>query len=104
MSPHRLVLAVSSLRAVPRKARWLLLRVAGVKTDAWNIGHGCLFTGNRVTIGRSTFVNSGCVFDSSASISIGERCAIGPDVMFVSGSHELGTSDRRAGAIFQVPG
>ena len=90
MSLTRLVLTIASLRAVPRKLRWVLLRSVGIDTKSWNIAHGCLFTGSNVSIGRSTFINSGCVFDSSASISIGQRCALGPEVMLLSSSHDWG--------------
>lgn len=103
MIARRAVLALASARGIPRKARWLLLRAAGVHTDAWNIAPGCQFTGSRVTIGRGTFINGGCVFDSSASITIGERCALGLEVMLLSSSHEIGPADRRAGAMTGAP-
>jgi maltose O-acetyltransferase len=103
MHARRAILALASARAIPRKARWLLLRAAGVRTDAWNIAPGCHFTGPRVTIGRGTFINRGCVFDASASVLIGERCAFGLEVMILTSTHDQGPPDRRAGALASAP-
>jgi len=85
-----------------RKLRWLLLRIRGVKTDAWNIGAHCVFSGD-VRIGRGTFVNRECLFDGMAPIRIGPRCAIGMRVMFITSTHEPGTPERRAGALAAKP-
>ena len=35
-------------------------------------------SGRRIRIGSRTYVNRGCIFDSSISLSVGEDCMIGP--------------------------
>lgn len=87
----------------PRKARWLLLRAARVQTRAWNIAPGCYFSGPRITVGRGTFINRGCVFDASSPITIGERCAIGIGVTVLTSTHTIGPPERRAGQLVSRP-
>jgi len=53
-----------------------------------------------VTIGKDTWIGPNCMFYTSdnVGIHIGSKCDIAPEVSFVCGSHELGSSLRRAGA------
>jgi maltose O-acetyltransferase len=99
---RRLLIAFSALPVIPRKLRWLILRGCGIATEAWNIGPGCFFAG-RVQIGRGTYVNRECLFDGMAQIRIGPRCAIGMRAAFITSTHELGTPERRAGALGSRP-
>ena len=56
-------------------------------------GKGYVFIGENTWVGlRSAFYRT-----QLAEIRIGANCDIGPDVAFVSGSHELGNPCRRAG-------
>lgn len=80
--------------------RRFLLRAAGAEIGEGvrvSLGVGIFF--NHLSIGRDTWVGPGTKFYSSpeARISIGARCDIAPEVMFVTGSHEVGCHDRRAG-------
>ncbi len=88
---------------MPRKARRLLLRAYGVKVRTSAIMEDCHFGGSDVEIGRGSFVNRGCVFDNSASITIGEAVHVGMEVMFVTSSHALGTSRRRGMEVTAAP-
>jgi maltose O-acetyltransferase len=97
------LLTISSLTGVPRKVRFGLLRLAGVRTEAWNIAPRCYFGTNNVEIGRGTFVNRGCVFDGLAQIRIGERCALGMGVMLVTSTHPIAAHERRAGDVEGQP-
>jgi len=53
-----------------------------------------------VAVGLQTWIGPNCSFYThlDAPIWIGNCCDIAPDVSFVTGSHEIGSSDRRAGA------
>jgi maltose O-acetyltransferase len=65
------------------------------------INGGTRFYGRgHVAVGSQTWVGPNCNFYThpDAPISIGDRCDIAPDVSFVTGSHEIGSADRRAGA------
>lgn len=72
---------------------------------------GCINGGIRfygrghVAVGSKTWVGPNCSFytHSDAPIVIGDRCDIAPDVSFVTGSHVVGSTDRRAGAGWAKP-
>jgi maltose O-acetyltransferase len=50
-----------------------------------------------LTLGDRTFINYGCFFDLGAETTLGDRCSVGYEVMFVTCSHEIGDSSQRAG-------
>jgi acetyltransferase-like isoleucine patch superfamily enzyme len=54
-----------------------------------------------VLIGDSTFINQQCVVRSN--VKIGKNVAIGPRVMLISDSHEVGDSNKRAGESVFLP-
>ena len=87
----------------PRILRFLLYRAWGVRTQTYNIGAHCFVGGGRLTLGRSTYVNFGCFFDTSAPITIGARCALGPQVAILTSSHDLGPVHQRAGQLSASP-
>jgi acetyltransferase-like isoleucine patch superfamily enzyme len=89
--------------ALPRTVRWAIYRSTGLKLQTRAISAGCTFTGPAVVIGRGSYVNTGCFFDSSALITIGERCDFGPRVTFVTSTHEMGGPEHRAGALKRLP-
>jgi maltose O-acetyltransferase len=84
---------------LPLNARWALLRALGLKLETRRISAGTLFTGPHVSVGRGSFVNTGCLFDAWAPITIGQRCAIGPGVMVLTSTHIPGDHAQRAGAV-----
>jgi maltose O-acetyltransferase len=88
--------AVLSSGLVPRHLRYLLLSAWGADVRRCRIAAGCRFGSQDVTIGRGTFVNYGCFFDSHSPITIGEHCSLGMRVMLLTSSHELGPHDARA--------
>ncbi|WP_413452259.1 acyltransferase [Georgenia phoenicis] len=82
---------------VPTPARWLLYRALGANVAPSRI-QPTVWVGNRnLTIGRGTSVNYRVRFNTAGSITIGARCDIAMDVLFVTQSHELGPAGRRAG-------
>jgi maltose O-acetyltransferase len=77
-----------------------------------SVAKGCLINGGTrfygrgyVAVGLQTWVGPNCSFytHQDAPILIGDRCDIAPDVSFVTGSHEIGLSDRRAGVGYARP-
>lgn len=106
---HTLVvrdLIVNSLASafwVPYWLRSLVYRMVGIQTEASFIGPGCKFKSFAVRIGTKTFVNDSCAFQNLALVEIGDDCAIGPQVMFCTTSHEAGSKQRRAGRLTQRP-
>ena len=82
----------------PKPLRWRALRAYGMRVEPCNVSPGAWFGSARVAIGRHSFINYGCVFNTAAPVTIGARCDIAMQVLFVTGSHEIGGAERRAGA------
>ncbi len=78
-----------------------LLRNSGVDVEknAKINGHVQVYGDGGLSIGSGTWIGPGCRFYThpDAPIVIGSNCDIAPEVSFVTGSHEIGDSDRRAG-------
>jgi maltose O-acetyltransferase len=62
-------------------------------------GRGWLYGRGPLSIGKNSWLSPGVIFYTNfkAPIVIGANCDIGPSVEFITGSHEFGTSVRRAG-------
>jgi maltose O-acetyltransferase len=69
----------------------------GMQVERSLILSGSRITGTGIAIGEGSFINHGCLFDTSAPISIGRRVDIAMQVSFVTTSHEIGGPGRRAG-------
>jgi len=68
-------------------------------------GRGWIYGPGPLVIRSGSWLSPGCTLytHASAQIEIGERCDIGHEVAFVTGSHELGASTRRAGPGTALP-
>lgn len=81
--------------------RQRLLKLAGINISK-NVsfsGHGWIYGRGELSIGEETWLSPGVKIytHQEAVISIGTLCDIGPDVSFITGTHEIGLADRRAG-------
>ena len=52
---------------------------------------------SRVNIGAGCWIGMGMTVYGDGSVTIGGNCDLAPDVAFITGSHDLGTCERRAG-------
>lgn len=81
--------------------RRLLLTSLGyeIQPTAKICGKASIFGRGNISVDSDTWVSLGCKFFShpNAPISIGANCDIGPFVSFITGTHEIGTHERRAG-------
>lgn len=50
-----------------------------------------------LVIGENTWVGTGFTVHGNGLVVIGNNCDIGPDVTLLTGSHEIGNTERRAG-------
>lgn len=109
----RLTLATALVRPVPHlmacRLRAALHRLGGV-----GVRRGTLLAGGlriegpgraaqRITIDTGCWVNTGCLLDASAAITIEENVAIGQNVSIITGTHEVGHHERRAGELIARP-
>jgi maltose O-acetyltransferase len=83
------------------------LRARALRAVGFTIGHGSVFWGmpkitgshdisRRLVIGQQCVFNAGCVFDIEETITIGDGVALGQQVMLLTSTHEIGSSERRA--------
>jgi maltose O-acetyltransferase len=90
------------------------LRAAVLRRVGFQIGRGTVFWGTptitgagniypRLVIGEYCWMNVGCFLDLSAPILIGDRVALGHQVLLMTGTHELGDGRRRAGPFYAAP-
>jgi maltose O-acetyltransferase len=76
-------------------------RVAGLQSLFGLVEGPCIvlppFTvefGTQVRLGTWVFVNTGATFLDNAPITLGDRVAVGPNVMFLTATHPVRTEDR----------
>jgi len=80
--------------------RWAGVDVSGKAGICSSINIlGC----GELRIGQDTWLGHECLLVASASIKIGARCDLAPQVTLITGSHELGNSARRAGKGISLP-
>lgn len=82
---------------VPQKLRYMLYRLAGMRTGSSNIRSGCTFRGKSITIEKGVFLNHNVFVDAWESVTIKENTAVAFDVLICTSSHKVGDSTKRAG-------
>jgi maltose O-acetyltransferase len=91
--------SIIGARLWPRDTRRQLLRWAGVRIGVSTFeSHVSIVGGRRLAIGAGSFVNTGCLLDASAPLTIGNHVSIGHGAMLVTSTHDLGGEAQRAGA------
>lgn len=98
-----LVNSIAASILVPGRVRWALLRFYGVRIERAAVRERCYFGGPRVTLGRGAYVNTGVFFDGTDDISVGARAHLGMQCMILTGGHDLGPAECRAGEIIAAP-
>ena len=77
--------------------RFLLRKIGGIQIgDRTEIFSGAKFIGQYIKIGSDCFIGDGCVIKGvmpDAWITMGDWCALGPEVFISSGGHDPGASD-----------
>lgn len=68
----------------------------------FEIGEGTKIVGpiecyGKLIVGRDCWVGKNLCVNGNGSVVIGDNCDIGPEVIFQTGGHMIGTSKRRAG-------
>ena len=76
-------------------------RITGSPIKVHSDGRSALF--NHLHIGRDSVLDTGLVFDLEEHITIGCNVRIGPQVMILTSSHEIGPKEHRAGQTTRNP-
>jgi maltose O-acetyltransferase len=88
---------------IPPQIRWRLLRSVGLHVARAYIAPSCYFGSGSIIIGSGVFINRECFFDGAGVITIGTDVRIGMRCLFVTGTHEVGPSSKRAGVATSRP-
>lgn len=94
-----LVNVVAASALVPRRVRRRLLRLAGIKIGTAAIQQDCFIGSPKLSIGDASFINVGVFFDGLGRITVGSDVHIAMGAMLITGSHEIGGPERRAGRL-----
>src|SRR4051812_44080821 len=100
---HLVLNSIVGSPLIPEQIRWRVLRRLGMQVEKCVILSGTRFSGTGMEIGAGTFINHGCLFDTSATITLGHKVYIGMQATFVTTSHEVGEPGKRAGAQTRHP-
>ncbi|EPF5556799.1 TPA: DapH/DapD/GlmU-related protein [Salmonella enterica subsp. enterica serovar Saintpaul] len=86
-----------------RKSRNKLLIKSGVVIKGESaVTPPFFYEHGRITIGKSVFINAGCVFLDNAQISIGNGTLIGPHVTLATANHAV-SPELRGNGVTQAP-
>ena len=100
---HLLVNRVAGSFLVGEVNRTRIYRLCGLDVRSTAIHPASFFFSAQIFIGEGAWLGQGCYFDTRAPIHVGARAGIGPGARLVTADHELGGSDRRAGAYRAQP-
>lgn len=90
------------------------IRAQIMRWAGFQIGHGTMIwstpslTGgkglnHKLTIGRHTLVSLNCFFDLAAPITIGSYAGLSPEVMLITGTHQISDAGNRVGLLTPQP-
>lgn len=94
---------VASSVLIPGFIRFILYKMYGIKIYTKRISPRCFIGNSNIYIGRNTFINYNCYFNTEGGIKIGENCNIAYQVTFCTSTHEIGDKSRRAGKNISKP-
>lgn len=87
---------VCSSRLVPSQARFLLLRLGGLRLRRSTVLHDVEWFGSgRVTFERGVILNRGVVVNHSGGLYMAENSGLGPGTLVITASHEIGPPTKR---------
>lgn len=96
-------LLLNNRRSGRLRAALLRLNGATVGEDCWVHGGLVIQEAFRINLGDKVFINANCLLDGAASITIGDRVSVAYQVTLITGTHQIGPSDCRAGALAPRP-
>ena len=82
---------------IPRKLRYLIYRIAGMRVKSINIRSECIFRGKSVFISEGVLLNNNVFIDAYEKVYIEKNTSIAFGTLICTSSHKFGTSEKRAG-------
>ena len=75
----------------------VLMRLSGTSIGIGTKVVGPIYSTATMQIGRDCWIGRNMTANGNGHIIIGDNCDLAPDVMFLTGSHKIGNTNRRAG-------
>lgn len=75
-----------------------LLRFAGMRIGSCTKIVGPVYISSGIEIGDNCWIGMNLAAHGNGHVRIGNDCDLAPEVMFLTGSHQIGARERRAGA------
>ena len=88
---------------VPGRIRNYLLKCLGHEITVLYPGCRVGLGNGHLYMGKGSYCNHGCFFDLGESIHIGKDVAVGMNVHFITTTHAIGNSSRRASTVIRKP-
>ncbi|MEI5907426.1 acyltransferase [Bacillus spongiae] len=98
-----LVNTIGKSALIPQKVRYILYKLAGMRTDTANIRSGCVFRGKGLVLEKGVILNHNVFIDSWERVIIKENAGLAFDVMICTSSHKIADTYRRAGESDRKP-
>ncbi|WP_373427028.1 DapH/DapD/GlmU-related protein [Pseudarthrobacter siccitolerans] len=95
----RALRAVARGVLVPHRLRRALLREAGVSVGDSMILDGVHITGDHLSLSDDVFINAGCYLDARAPVTFERSVNVGMRAQFLTSTHRIGPSSKRAGLV-----
>ena len=86
---------------VPIGIRRFCLNCLGANVKGSLHGH-CTILTNKLKLAENSCINRNCFIDNNADVSIGQNCAVGYNVVFITSNHSIRCNDRRGGVIYYL--
>lgn len=74
-----------------------LLRSIGYRIGSNTKIVGPIYCTGSLSVGNDCWIGTNFIVRGNGNVTLGDRIDVGPDVTFVTGTHEIGDSKRRAG-------
>ena len=94
---------LAAATVLPPAARVGLYRAAGITCRSIKVAPGLWVYSDRLVIEVGAFIGWNCRIHNEAAVVIAANAFLGPEVMLLTTSHELGSHDQRAGAPTSAP-
>lgn len=74
-----------------------LLRSLGYEIGEGTKIVGPIYCSGKLSVGKNCWIGKNLFINGNGSVTIGDNCDISPEVIFQTGGHVIGSSERRAG-------
>lgn len=94
---------VCKSKFVPSKHRYAFYKAGGLNIEPSTIRENCVIDGDKLTIEKGAFINRDAFINCREEVYIGKNVYLAFGVSVFTATHDIGTTDMRAGAHKRLP-